>query len=472
MQHPLGSPERPLRVAVVGSGPSGFYAIASLFKSGLAVTVDLFDRLPTPFGLVRGGVAPDHQKIKNVIRVYNKTAEIPGFRFFGNVAVGRDLGLDELRRHYHQVVLAVGNESDRRLGIPGEDLAGVHSATEFVGWYNGHPDFQDRSFDLVRARRVAVVGNGNVAMDVTRILAEEPDALHPTDITEESLAELRRSRVEEIVLLGRRGPAEAAFSPPEIKEIGSLEHAELVVAPSEVELDEASRRWLEQAAPSARKNVDYLTEASARPAKGSTRRVVVRFLVSPVELLGDDEGRLRAVRVEHNELVPDPDGTPRPRGTGHFEELAVDLLFKAVGYRGQPLPGVPFDERRGVLPNVEGRVVDPASGAPLPGLYAVGWAKRGPSGLIGTNSADSEATVAKMVEDARAAGSADDAAPDLEAVPALLRERGVDYVSFADWQNLDRDEVARGEALGKCRLKYTSVEAMMDAVRRLRSSSG
>ena len=471
MTHLLGSPDLPLRVAVVGSGPSGFYAIAALFKSGLAVTVDLFDRLPTPFGLVRGGVAPDHQKIKSVIRVYNKTAENPAFRFFGNVAVGRDLSIDDLRRHYHQVVLAVGNESDRRLGIPGEDLAGVHSATEFVGWYNGHPDFQDRAFDLGRARRVAVVGNGNVAMDVTRILAEEPTALEPTDITDEALAELRRSRVEEIVLLGRRGPAEAAFSPPEIKEIGALEHADLIVAPGEVELDDASLIWLEQAAPAARKNVDYLTEASKRAPKGAPRRVVVRFLVSPVELLGDGEGRLRAVRLERNELVPDASGTPRPRGTGRFEELQVELLFKAVGYHGQPLAGVPFDERRGILPNVEGRVVDPASGAPVPGLYAVGWAKRGPSGLIGTNGPDSEATVAKMVEDARATSAAgDQESKRPEAIVDLLCTRGIDAVTFGDWQRLDRDELARGESRGKCRLKYTSVETMMEAVRRLRSS--
>jgi ferredoxin--NADP+ reductase len=463
--------DQELRVAIVGAGPAGFYAAGHLLAADPPARVDLFDRLPTPFGLVRGGVAPDHQKIKNVIRVYNKTADHPGFRFFGNVAIGRDVTVDELRRHYDQIVLAVGNESDRRLGIPGEDLAGVHSATEFVGWYNGHPDFQDRSFDLARARRVAVVGNGNVAMDVTRILAEDPEALHPTDITEEALAELRRSRVEEIALLGRRGPAEAAFSPPEIKEIGALEHADLIVAPSEVVLDEASRRWLESAAPSARKNVDYLTEASARAPKGAPRRVVVRFLVSPVELLGDGEGRLRAVRLEHNELVPDAEGTPRPRGTGRFEELPVDLLFKAVGYHGTPLAGVPFDTRRGILPNVEGRVIDPATGAPVPGLYAVGWAKRGPSGLIGTNGPDSEATVAKMLEDARANVAPVDPVKDAAAVPALLRERGVDAVGFADWQLLDRDEVQRGEALGKCRLKHTSVEAMMDAVRRLRSSS-
>jgi ferredoxin--NADP+ reductase len=309
-------------------------------------------------------------------------------------------------------------------------------------------------------------------MDVTRILAEEPGALQPTDITEEALAELRRSRVEEIVLLGRRGPAEAAFSPPEIKEIGALEHADLIVAPAEVALDEASRHWLQQAAPAARKNVDYLTEASTRPPKGAPRRVVVRFLVSPVELAGDAEGRLRAVRLERNELVPDASGTPRPRGTGRFEELAVELLFKAVGYHGQPLPGVPFDERRGVLPNVEGRVIDPASGAPVPGLYAVGWAKRGPSGLIGTNGPDSEATVAKMLEDARAGGAMDhdETAKRPEAMVELLRARGVDAVSFADWQRLDRDEVERGGARGKCRLKHTSVESMMDAVRRLRPS--
>ncbi len=469
MESSLGSENNPLRVAVVGSGPSAFYAVGALFKSSLAVTVDVFDRLPTPFGLVRGGVAPDHQKIKNVIRVYNKTAAHDGFRFFGNVAIGRDLEVADLAAHYHQVVFATGNETDRPLGIPGEELAGVHSATEFVGWFNGHPDFQDRSFALDQARRVAVVGNGNVAMDVTRILAQDPDELAGTDITESALAMLRRSRVEEIVLLGRRGPAQAAFSPKEIKEIGALESADLLVAEGDATLDEASRRWLEeQAPPSAKKNVDYLVEQCAKPPRGASRRIRCRFLVSPIELIGDD-GKLRTARLEHNQLHSDDRGEIRPRGTGQFEDIEVDLLFKAVGYRGVPLPGVPFDERRGIFPNRDGRLLENASGSVIRGQYVVGWAKRGPTGLIGTNGPDAEETVARMLEDV--ASAATDRQPkSRDSILAVLTAKGVDFVTFEDWTRLDAEEVRRGEATGKIREKLTSVDAMMTTIRQLRAS--
>lgn len=466
-----GTAKRPLRVAVVGSGPSGFYAVASLFKrQGLEVLVDVFDRLPTPFGLVRGGVAPDHQKIKNVIRVYNKTADKPGFRFFGNVMIGRDLSVEDLRRYYDQIVYAVGNESDRKMEISGEDLEGVYSATEFVGWYNAHPDFQGCQFDLANAKRIAVVGNGNVAMDVTRVLIKRPDELVSTDITDESLAVLRQSAVEEIHLLGRRGPAQAAFSPKEIKEIGSLDDVDLIVSPEDVRLDEFSQTWLEtQAAPSARKNVEYLKQKSAESPSPGNARVLCRFAVSPVEFLGSD-GRLEAVRIEHNELYGDEQGTPRPRGTGRFETLEVDMVFKAVGYRGTPLEGVPFHQAWGIFANDEGRLTDPDSGATIPGQYVVGWAKRGPSGLIGTNGPDSEATVDKMIEDLESGVVPEAPEPDPEAIAATLRERNVDFVSFEDWNQLDGAEISRGEAKGKVRDKYTDIAGMMEAIQKLRAA--
>lgn len=466
----LGSGERPLRVAVIGSGPSGFYAIAALFKAdGVEADVDLFDRLPTPFGLVRGGVAPDHQKIKNVIRVYNRTAQHERFRFFGNVEFGRDLTVEDLERHYDHIVYATGNESDRKMGIPGEDLAGVYSATEFVGWYNGHPDFQDRSFDLASARRVAVVGNGNVAMDVTRVLVRSPDELAPTDITAESLAVLRESAVEEVVLLGRRGPAQAAFSPQEIKEIGSLDGVSLLVSEEAMDLDEISRTWLEEgAARSAQRNVAYLTEVAGAEAGDGDRLVSCRFLVSPIELVAGDDGSVDRVVIEHNELYASDDGTPRPRGTGQTETLDVDLVFKAVGYRGVPLPGVPFHERWGILPNDEGRLLTAPDGDVVPGQYVVGWAKRGPTGLIGTNSPDSTATVKKMLEDIDGATAAPDPAKAPEKIVELLRDRDVDFVTFDDWTRLDEDEVRLGEAANKVREKYTDVATMMEAIRRLR----
>ena len=467
---PLGSSERPLRVAVIGSGPSGFYAIAALFKAeGIEADVDLFDRLPTPFGLVRGGVAPDHQKIKNVIRVYNRTAQHERFRFFGNVELGRDISVDDLRRHYDHIVYATGNESDRKMGIPGEDLPGVHSATEFVGWFNGHPDFQDRSFDLATARRVAVVGNGNVAMDVTRVLVRHPDELAPTDITAESLAVLRESNVEEVVLLGRRGPAQAAFSPQEIKEIGSLDGVSLLVSEEAMDLDEVSRTWLEAgAARSVTRNVDYLTEIAGAEAGAGNRRVSCRFLVSPIELQAGDDGRVARVVIEENELYASDDGTPRPRGAGRTETLEVDLVFKAVGYRGVPLPGVPFHERWGLLPNDEGRLLTAPDGEAVPGQYVVGWAKRGPTGLIGTNSPDSTATVKKMLEDIEGVTATADPAKAPDQIVELLERRGVDFVTFDDWTRLDEDEVALGEAQNKVREKYTNVESMMAAVNRLR----
>ncbi len=462
--HQLGSEARPLRVAIIGSGPSGFYAAEALFKADdLVADVDIFDRLPTPFGLVRGGVAPDHQKIKSVTRIYDKIAQHPRFRFFGNVKLGRDVQVDDLRAHYDHIIYAVGNESDRMMGIPGEDLAGVHSATAFVGWYNGHPDFVDLKFDLENAERVAVIGNGNVAMDVARVLAQRPDRLADTDIAGYALDALRRSKVREVLLLGRRGPAQAAFSPKEIQEVGELEGCDLLVDPTEVALDEVTLAWLEKDAPRpAHRNVRYLTEQSTVGSSGAERGVRCRFLVSPVEFVGDD-GKVTGVRLQHNELYRSDDGTPRPRAVDRFDTEECQLVFEAIGYRGDPLPGVPFDERRGIISNEAGRVVD--GNQPVPGEYVVGWAKRGPTGLIGNNSPDSKATVAMMLEDL--AGKTAEELPHeaRDAMPRLLTERGIDFVTFEDWQHLDAHEIERGQPLGKIRDKLTAIPAMLEAIR-------
>ena len=431
MAEQLGSPANPLRVAIFGSGPAGFYAVAELLRQkDYTVAVDLFDRLPTPYGLVRGGVAPDHQKIKAVIRQYEKTAGQDRFRFFGNVSFGTDVSLEEVLAHYHQVLFATGAESDRRLGIPGEDLAGSYPATIFVGWYNGHPDYRDLEFDLSQVERVAVIGNGNVAMDVTRILAKSVEELSTTDITDYALETLSKSAVKEIFLLGRRGAAQAAFTNPEIRELTQIPQVDLVVHPPDLVMDDLSQEFLDQAPDVHRRNVDILAKHLEKGESGGRRKIRVRFFVSPVEILGSE--RVEGVRLEKNKLVKDEGGTLRARGTGAYEEFPIQMIFRSIGYKGHRLPGVPFDERAGIIPNQDGRVIDHETGAVVPRLYVTGWIKRGPSGVVGTNKPDAVGSVRLMLEDAPSL--ADGLASDLEALPSLLSDRGVRYVTFADWK--------------------------------------
>ncbi len=454
---------RPLRVVVIGSGPSGFYAAEALQRqSALPVQVDMLDRLPTPYGLVRGGVAPDHQKIKGVIVVYEKIASHPEFRFYGNLMLGRDVSAAELDTHYDAVIYAVGNESDKRMGIPGEDLLGSHPATNFVGWYNGHPDYREERFDL-SAERAVVVGIGNVAMDVARILAEDPDVLAKTDIAGYALDALRKSRVREVYILGRRGPAQAAFSPAEIAEIGSLHGSDLVLLPEEARLDDVSREALSKKPdPEAEKNIKYLNEKAAQGAGKNPRKVHLRLCVSPVEVLGEG-GRMNAVRIEKNKLAADDKGNVRPKGTGQLETLRAGLIFRSVGYNGVPIPGVPFDAKIGRIPNEAGRVVDEAK-KPIAGKYVVGWAKRGPSGLVGTNRPCSVATVNALLEDFKGFSGGPASEKTREAAEALYRSRQKALFTFKDWKALDRIEVETGKKLGKVREKFTSVAEMAAAL--------
>src|SRR5262245_27536498 len=398
-----GSEARPLRVAIVGAGPAGFYAADQLLRQDrLAVQVDMLDRLPTPFGLVRFGVAPDHQKIKAVTAAFDKTASHPSFRFYGNIELGKDVTLPDLRAHYHQILFTTGAQTDRRMGIPGEDLAGSHPATEFVAWYNGHPDYRDYRFDL-QQERVAVVGVGNVAVDVARILCRTTEELAKTDIADYALEALAASRVRDVYLLGRRGPAQAAFTNPEIKELGELPGADIAAVPDEVELDPLSRAALEKTPDRATaKKVEILQEYARRPPSGKPRRLVLRFLVSPVELSGDAAGHVVGMRLVKNALSATPAGTLQARPTDRHDELPVGLVFRSVGYRGVPLPGVPFHDSWGVILNEKGRVIDPETRQPMPGEYAAGWIKRGPTGVIGTNKPDAAETVAAMLEDAAA----------------------------------------------------------------------
>jgi len=450
----------PLRVAVVGSGPAGFYAADALLKSEEPpVEVDVIDRLPTPWGLVRLGVAPDHENIKAVSRAFEKTAAKPGFRFFGNVEVGATVSHDELLELYDAVVYTVGAQTDRSLGIPGEDLPGSWPATAFVAWYNGHPDFQHHEFDL-DTKRVVVVGNGNVAIDCVRMLALTADELATTDTTDEAIDAIVASPLEEIVMLGRRGPVQAAFTPPELQELGELAGADVIVDPADLVLDAASEAALEQDRERARRNVDILREYAAKRPDGKPRRIALRFLVSPVAILGED--KVEAIEIVKNELVEE-NGRIVARPTGENETLECGLVLRSVGYRGVPLPGVPFDERACVIPNDAGRVV----GAER--TYCAGWIKRGPSGVIGTNKKDAVETVEQLLADAAAGKLARQGGGG--SLDELLREKGAHFVEYEGWQAIDAAERAAGEPRGRPRVKLTAWDKLLETGRRLTSTS-
>lgn len=455
----LGTAERPVRAAVIGAGPAGFFTIDALLKRSSPVyDVDLFEALPTPFGLVRAGVAPDHQKIKSVTKTFDKTAKSDRFRFLGNVRVGRDIAVEELAQHYDQIVYAIGSSSDRRLGIPGEELTGCHAATAFVGWYNAHPDFKDFRFRLDTPRAV-IVGAGNVALDIARVLLRSPEELAETDIADHALRQLREGRVRDVVLLARRGPAQAAFVHTELVDIAALEGVSIHVDRALIEAE--AERMDELEAP-ARRNMELLLELARREPAKAERSLTLEFLASPVELVGDDEEKVKTVRVERTELVRSP-GRIEARGTGETFEIEAGVVFRSIGYHGVPLPGVPYDEKKGIIPNQGGRVIN-GNGNPLPGVYAVGWIRRGPLGVIGTNKADGQAVAELMVEDVARVVPRSAEARAHAAVDALLASRGVRVATYTDWGIIDRLEVSRGKARGKVREKFASVEQMLAAL--------
>lgn len=453
----------PFRVAIVGSGPAGFYAAEQLLNAKDAeVRVDMFERLATPWGLVRAGVAPDHPNIKAVTRRYEKTAAKEGFRFFGHVEVGTDVSAEELRAHYHAVLYAFGASGDRRLGIPGEDLLGSHSSTEFVAWYNGHPDFCDHEFDL-SATTAVVVGNGNVALDVARMLALPRATLAATDVADHALDALEHSSIEEVVVLGRRGPAQAAFTTPELIELSELAEADVIVDPGDTVLDPASERIVEAADAATKKKVEILRGYAATEPHGHSRRIVLRFFASPLEIVGSE--RVEGVRVGRTELVEQEDGSLRAVVTEAEELIPAQLVFRSVGYRGVPIPGVPFDERSATIPNEAGRVLDAPGGTQCPGEYVSGWIKRGPSGIIGTNKKDSQETTASLLEDAVAGKLPAPTVADPDAIVALLTERAADHINYEHWAAIDEAERAAGEPQGRPRVKLTRREHLLDAAR-------
>jgi len=455
----LGTAERPLRIAVIGAGPSGFYvAAAALKEPGFTATVDMFDRLIAPHGLVRYGVAPDHANIKAVAKTYDRTAAEPGFRYFGNVALGTDITHDELKRFYDVIFYTTGAQSDRRLNIPGEDLPNSMSATEFVAWYNGHPDYKDLVVDL-SCEAAIVVGVGNVAMDVARILAKSVDELKGTDIADHALEALAKSNIKDVYIVARRGPAQVKFTNAEIREMGHLELADAIVLDRELRMDRASSAAIEGDT-AMQKNLDYLRAFAEIGLTGKPRRVHFRFLLSPVEIIGED-GKIAAVKLERNELRPSVSGDIKASGTGQFETIPAGLILRSVGYKGVPLAGVPFDTRNGVIPNEVGRVIDLDTGRVINGEYVAGWIKRGPTGVIGTNKPDSIESVNSMFEDVQKGKIKPAADADPAAVVALLRARGVRYVTQEEWKQIDAAEVAAGKARGKPRVKLIEKEAML-----------
>ena len=447
------------RVAVVGSGPAAFYAAASLLASeDPVVEVDMIERLPTPWGLVRLGVAPDHPQLKTVSRAFEKIAARAGFRFLGNVEVGRDVSHDELTELYDAVVYAVGSQTDRQLGIPGEDLPGSWAATELVAWYNGHPDFQHLEFDLSHERAV-VIGNGNVALDVARMLALTSEELAPTDTTDAAIAAIVSSGIREIVVLGRRGPVQASWTSKELGELGELAGADVLIDPEELVLDPASEAELEGGSNIVQRNVEILRDFATREPAGKPRSVRLRFRVSPVAIHGEE--RVEAVEIAHNRLEADEDGRVRAVATEEREVIPCGIVFRSVGYRGVGIPGVPFDDRAGTVPNENGRVLG-ADGSAIPGVYCAGWIKRGPTGVIGTNKKDAAETVEHLLEDSRAGrlpargeGTIDD----------LLGERDVQVVTYPGWEAIDALERARGEEQGRPRVKLCTWDELLAAAR-------
>lgn len=453
----LGSESRPLRVAIIGAGPSGFYVADALFKADINVTVDCFDRLPTPFGLLRGGVAPDHQQMKTVGKYYERVANKNSdrFNFFGNVKIGTDLSIEELQTYYDAIVLTYGAETDKKLWIDGEDLKNSCTATEFVGWYNGHPDYRDNHYDL-NQENIAIIGQGNVAIDVTRILAKTSKELSTSDIADHALKALEAGKVKNIHLIGRRGPVQAAFTQLEIKELGELEDCDIIVKKEDLDLSETDLAELDlENNNKARKNIAVLRELAEKQPEGKSKTIHVHFFKSPAAISGSD--KVEGLILETNKLEGEA-GKQKAVSTGQKETLECGLIFRSVGYKGLALEGVPFDDKKGVIPNEKGRVLE--NGSPKPGLYTSGWIKRGASGVLGTNKPDGTETVASLLDDLNSLSLCK--TPDTSQVITLLEKRNISFISYQDWLKIDEEEVRRGKASGKPREKFTRVNEILE----------
>ena len=447
---------RPYHVAIVGSGPSGFFAAASLLKAAdsaedIEVAVDMLEMLPTPWGLVRSGVAPDHPKIKSISKQFEKTAADPRFRFFGNMVVGEHVEAAELAERYDAVIYAVGAQSDRALNIPGEDLPGSISAVDFVGWYNAHPNFEEKTPDLSGARAV-VIGNGNVALDVARILVTDPEVLGLTDIADHALDSLRPRGIAEAVVVGRRGPLQTAFTTLELRELGDLEGVDVIVDPAQ--LDGITDEDAASAGKTTKQNIKVLRDYANRAPRPGHRRIVFRFMTSPIEITGD--GKVEQIVLGRNELVSDENGRVAAKDTGEREALPVQLVVRSVGYRGMPTPGLPFDDKSATIPNTDGRIAGSRN------EYVVGWIKRGPTGVIGTNKKDSQDTVDTLIDDLAGAKDLADFPHDhSDKLADWLASRQPKLVTAAHWDIIDRHERAAGEPHGRPRVKLPNLAELL-----------
>ena len=455
---------RPYHVAIVGAGPSGYFAAAALLKnadagleSGRDVRVDMLEMLPTPWGLVRSGVAPDHPKIKSISAQFEKTAADPRFRFFGNLTIGEHVQSAELAQRYDAVVYAIGAQSDRPLNIEGEDLPGSVAAVDFVGWYNAHPHFEQMAPDLSGTRAI-VVGNGNVALDVARILVADPKLLAETDIADHALDQLHGQGVDEVVIIGRRGPLQATFTTLELRELGDLESmADVDVVIDPADFADITDADLEAAGKGVKQNIRVMRGYLDATPANAKRRIVFRFQTSPIEIRGD--GRVESIVLGRNELVANPDGRVVARDTGDREELSAQLVVRAVGYRGVPVPGLPFDEGSATIPHTDGRVEGSRN------EYVVGWIKRGPSGVIGSNKKDSADTVDTLLADLAAADTPAGEDRSAELAQWLLACQPT-LVTDDHWQRIDAHERAAGEPLGRPRVKLTSVAELLRVAHR------
>ena len=448
------------RVAIVGSGPAAFYSAMELLRhDDPMVSVDMLERLPTPYGLVRGGVAPDHEKIKSVTKIFERAAGHPRFRFFGNVEFGKDIQRLDLLQRYHAVIYAFGSRTDRHLNIIGETLQGSHAATEFVGWYNGHPDYRHHQFDLT-SKRVAIIGMGNVAIDCARILCQDPENLAKTDIAQHALEALRQSEVEEVFLIGRRGPVQAAFTPAEVRELLHLPKVDAVMRASDLELDEHSKEELSKASRNTKLNMEILQQIHDQGDRGNPRKLHLCFLISPTKIEGSE--RVKGLELVHNEIVKEG-GVLRAKATDEVMHLNVDMVFRSIGYMGEAIPGLPFDDRRGTLPNDQGQLLDGVGGKLLNQEYTAGWIKRGPSGVIGTNKQDATETVSRLKKNWQTSPTPQPKLVQHDLLD-LLKEKKSQFVSFEDWKKLDKFEVELGQQNGKSRHKICEVQEMLDLI--------